>query len=292
MRLGGLDRAWLWVLIPWLVLLWYPLRWGFPIWSSPGSPFFFQMFVPFGAAYLVWARREDWKRTTAELAELFPDPNSPKRRGNLLLVVLGALVLLLAFLMAMPPLGLLALWLMLTGGVFYLYGPFLLRVVLAPLGFLLLSVPPPAGGGAKLVNGFQGIGASVVGQALPLLGVKVRILWGAITLLSSGYRLEISPSYTGLGVFFFVMVASLLLILLRQPSVWKGLVYLILTAGITCVMSILRLVVVALVARANPILAGNFYQIPALPTMLFSLFLSYVLGKRLLKSLVREELVV
>lgn len=288
----ALDRAWLWILVPALALLWNPVRWGLVSWTSPGSPLFFQLFVPFGAAYLAWTRRDDWRRTTAELSELFPDPTSPKRVGNLFFVFAGAGLLLLAFLTAMPPLGIGALWLLLLGGIFYLYGPFLLRVVLAPLGFLLLAVPLPAGTLSRLVNGFQGVAASVTGQALTLFGVKVRILWGALTLLSSGYRLEITPSYTGLGVFFFVMVTSLLLILLRRPPVWKALIYLSLTAGITCVASILRIVLLALVARSNPLLATSFYEIPALPTILVALGLSYGVGGRLLKPQVREELVV
>lgn len=282
----------LWGIVPITALLWFPLRWGFATWSTPGTPLLFQVFVPLGAAYIAWSRREEWQRTQTELRELFPDPMSPKRVGNLSVVVLGGLVFLVSFLTAIPPLALFSLWLLLVGGIFYLYGPFLLRVVLAPLGFLLLGTPPPVGALSRLVNAFQGITAGVAGQALGLLGVKVRIVWGSITLLSTGYRLDISPSYTGLGVFFAMMVASLLLLFVKRVGVFRGAVYLLLAAVIACIANILRIVCLALIARSNPLLAPTLYQVPALPTLLIAFGLTYLLGNRLLRVRPREELTV
>ena len=56
--------------------------------------------------------------------------------------------------------------------------------------------------------------------------------------------------------------------------------------------SIFRIVLLALIARSNPLLATSLHQIPALPTILVALGLSYGVGGRLLKPQVREELVV
>jgi Transmembrane exosortase (Exosortase_EpsH) len=274
--------TWLWVLIPGLILLWTPFRLSVPVWLAPNSQVIFQAWIPAVVAFLWWSRRSEWNETANELVELFPDPRDPRRSGNLILVILGGIGLLLGLVASIPAASMFCLCLMICGACFALAGPFLLRVVLTPLLLLFLMVPFPSGVLQSLTLRFQMTGAAMLGGALELLATKNRVLFTDVTVQASGYTLQVTPSLSGLGTFFFAIVGTLAYIIWRRSSFGRGLVALIIAGFVSCVVSLLRLLVLGLIANGNRSLAETCVKIPALPAIVLIWGLTWFFTRRLL----------
>lgn len=274
--------TWLWVLLPGIVLLWAPFRLTVPVWLAPNSQVIFQAWIPLVVAFLCWSRRSEWRETAAELVELFPDPRDPRRSGNLVLVLLGGLGLLFGLVASIPAVSMFCLCLMVCGGCYALAGPFLLRVVLSPLLFLFLMVPFPSGLLQNLTLRFQMTGAAMLGGALELLATKNRVLFTDVTMQGSGYTLQVTPSLSGLGTFFFAVVGTLAYVIWRRSSFGRGLVALIIAGFVSCVVSLLRLLTLGLIANGNRSVAEICVKIPALPAILLIWGLTWFFTRRLL----------
>jgi Transmembrane exosortase (Exosortase_EpsH) len=273
---------WLWILLPGIALLWPPLRQCVPVWFGPGSQVVYQAFVPFVVIWLCWSRRTDWQRTQQELATLFPDPRDPRRSGNLSLVILGGVILLLGVLASLSSLSVFGLCLLIFGAVFAVAGPFLLRVILLPLLGLLLMIPFPSSLIQGIVIKYQLTGAAMLGGALELLGTKNRVLGPEVTLQASGHSLFVTPSLSGVGTFFFAIMGTLAYLLWKRSAFGRGLVALVIASFISCLVSLLRLLILGQVVNSNPALADIFQKVPALPAIVSVWGLTWFFTRKLL----------
>jgi exosortase/archaeosortase family protein len=278
------QRHWFLILLPLIVILIYPLRWCSAQWFSGESQWYFQPWAIVLALLWIALRHEALTRTLNELAELFPDPNSAQRRGNLSIVVLGLLTMLFAYIAAMPPLAIFSLILLIVGILFYLYGPFLVRSVSGPLLLLLLGIPWPSSITSSIVEMMQRRAASVVGQTLSLFGVPVRALGTTITFSANNYTVNVTPSYSGLGVFFFVLLTTFWWTRVHRVPFVKTVAALALAIFVVCITNILRLVIVVLAGRSSSETADGLYGISALPAILIDLIVLYVAIGWLVKS--------
>jgi len=129
--------------LPIALASWEPLRSAALAWLGPGEQASWQMAVPFGSLLIVCNRMGDAKRTANELSLLFPDRDSPQRRGSVALLVLGCVLLFLAHLSVSPPAGMLGIVCICAGWTLRQFGPFVFRVLLPAFLFLLLVVPVP-----------------------------------------------------------------------------------------------------------------------------------------------------
>jgi Transmembrane exosortase (Exosortase_EpsH) len=198
------------------------------------------------------------------------------------MVILGGLGLLFGLVSSVPAASTFFLCIMIFGACLALAGPFLLRVVLTPLLYLLLMIPFPSSVIQALVVRFQLTGAAMLGGALELLSTKNRVLGPEVTMQSTGYPLTVSPSLSGVGTFFFAITATLAYLLWRRSSFGRGLVALIITAFISCLVSVLRLLILGEVASSNPSMADLLGKIPALPAILIVWALTWLFTRKLL----------
>lgn len=259
------------------------------MWFGPGSQTVFQAWVPFVVALLCWGRRDEWQRTREELESLFPDARDPRRSGNVFLVILGGAILLVGLLSALPSLSALGLVVMTVGAIYMLFGPFLLRVVITPLLFLLLMIPFPSGLMQALTVRYQFTGAAMLGGALELLSVKNRVLGPEVTLQASGQALGITPSLGGLGTFFFTILGTLAYLIWRRISIGRGLVALIIAGFLSCLVSVLRLLLLGYLTSNAPAVSETLQKVPALPTILIALALTWVFTRKLLSPRPRVQ---
>ena len=58
-----LLRRWVWVLLPFSIILGFLISSGASLWFGEGSQLFFQACVPVGAILIAWSYREDWNQT-------------------------------------------------------------------------------------------------------------------------------------------------------------------------------------------------------------------------------------
>ena len=274
-KFSQLLWRWGWIIIPFFILLGFLLRSSASLWFGGGSQLFFQVCVPFGAILLAWARREDWSRTHEELATLFPNPKDARRAGNIVLVILGGVLFLMSQVGSMPPLMIFSVWLILVGTIWYLSGPFLLRVMLTPLAFLLLAIPPPIGLFSGIVQKFQLVSASMLGGTLGLIGIKTRIQGAIVVIQDVGHTILISPTLSGVGIFCFVLVSTVCYLGWRRSTFLRGLLVLIIAVFITCLANVFRLTFLGIIARITPnfakLLENQLLFLPTITTVLLSL---------------------
>lgn len=275
---------WLWVAVPLLILLAQPLRWSVGVWFENESQLYYQAWVLVLAGLWAAALRPELARTTAELAQVFPDPQSPQRRGNLIFVVLGVVLFLISYLTMMPLFSLLALPVVLGGAVFFLFGPFLLRALAGPLLLLFLSAPLPSSLAGGIVQYIQLRSASFAGLALPTFGVTNRIQGITVTMSSNNEIFTVSPSYSGVGVFLFVLLVSFWWTRVHRVALVKTIVLILIAGGIGIFSNILRLLVTASLAANNSALFALCYPINAAPVIALDIALLFWIGRSLVTA--------
>lgn len=295
-RISSTWEHWLWLMVPSIFLTLFSLRGTIPTWFSSNSQLFFQAFVPLGTVLLAWSYRSEWQTTLVELEALFPDPKNPRRSGNLALVIVGGLLLLTGQLMALPLLLSFSLWLLLIGTLYYIFGPFLVRVMLAPLLFLLTMTPPPVGLFQGIVGQFQLIGAAMTSGVLELLGIKTRVQGTFLTIYGSGHNTIVTPTLGGVGIFCFVLLSTLCYLLWHRVSFFRSILVLIIAAFITCIINLLRLVILGALPRISvtfaEIVEGPLAFVSTLFTIAGILYVTFKFSKKLLKRRVQQKEIV
>jgi hypothetical protein len=295
-KFSQLLRRWVWVIFPFFILLGFLLRSGAGLWFGEGSQLFFQVCVPAGAALLAWSRRDEWNRTHEELTTLFPNPKDARRSGNIVFVIVGGALLLMSQIGAMPPLMIFSIWVMVVGAIWYLFGPFLLRVMLTPLAFLLLAIPPPIGLFSGIVQKFQVISASMMGSTLGLIGVKTRIQGAIVVIQDAGHTIFIYPTLSGVGIFCFVLVSTICYLGWRRSPFLRGLVVLVVAAFVTFLGNALRLTLLGIIARITPdfakLLENQLLFIPTILTTYLCLLVIHAFCKKILRSHIRNQEIV
>ncbi len=105
-------------------------------WSQPSSPLFFEPFVPFFCAALLWQDR-------ARLSEAWQMTPRNKRRGSPWLLYLGFLLVLVSHLVHVLTVAAIGLIAVAAGIIYYGYGALVLKASRRALLFALLFAPPP-----------------------------------------------------------------------------------------------------------------------------------------------------
>jgi hypothetical protein len=149
------GREWQWLVIGAIYLLgWYtpftdhgsagdgPLRWCWETWGTLRYSFGFQPYVPLAVGVVLWARREEIHRFwRTRVASKF-SPEHPRRRGNLIPLVIGCLLLVIAHLVQVKGVGVGAMIVVTYGIAYRMYGPMMLRGPLFwPLALIWLIMP-------------------------------------------------------------------------------------------------------------------------------------------------------
>jgi hypothetical protein len=160
---------WYGLFVAFWLAFYVPARWLWGlIWGVPGSAVSWQIIVPFCVLALVWASRSAvfsvWKR--------------PKNRGMMghpVFFIIGWLLYLLSLLFQGPLPAFLGLVLMTWGGIYWLFGPVLMRSVLMPFFFSLLVIPPPQSLPARVKVLLQLGLARIVRPMLNRIGIPTNI---------------------------------------------------------------------------------------------------------------------
>lgn len=255
---------WLFVLAPFLLLLWQPLRWCAILWFSADSQLAYQAFIPLGAAALAWTRRDAMDAISQDLARLFPDPDSPQRRGHLAPLILAASLFVAAYVAVMPPLAILAALLTLAALVYRLYGPFLLRPLAVPLLYLLLAIPLPNVLVRRAVGVLQNLAAIFVGQALSVAGTPALPQGSAVALRDTSVTLPIAPGQSGLLLTLASVAACLLWIGVRPTPRPRALLLLILSVTVPEAVNLAGLF---LIGKIVAVRAEYLHTLVAIPSV-------------------------
>ncbi|MDX1932986.1 MAG: archaeosortase/exosortase family protein, partial [Capsulimonadales bacterium] len=140
-RVWNEQRHWLVPLVPFLFLLYRPIRLAWGTWFGAGSPLTIQAFVPLLAVYLAWEQRHTYAAAYRDFHLMLP-AGSKHRRGTIWPLLFSCLLMLVAAVAIVPSLIVLAFVLMVISVIYYVFGWFVLRMLWAPLTFLLLMTPP------------------------------------------------------------------------------------------------------------------------------------------------------
>ena len=287
-RVTLLLQRWWWLLVPALILFSIMLQGLTPSWFTSESQLQFGALVPPLTVFLIWSRRQDWSRTSQELEELFPNPRDARRSGSPVLLFIGCIGILIAQITALSQLTVISFWLLVVGTIFHLFGPFLLRVVAAPLLYALLTVPPPMGLALIVVRQFELTGAAMLGSSLGLFGIKTRAAGPTVILQDSGHVFLVGGSQSGVGVFLCVLTITLAYLIWRRAPLGKSLVVMIVAGLGTGILGLVRNILLGLIGQlsdaALTILENSFALVPALITLLASLVFVHVFSKKLLRT--------
>ena len=281
-------QRWWWLLVPALILFSVTVRGLVPLWFNSESQLLFGGLVQVLTVFLIWSRRDDWNQTSHELEELFPNPRDARRSGSPVLLILGGIAILVAQVAALSQLTVISFWLLVVGTIFYVFGPFLLRVVAIPLLYALLAIPPPMGLALGIVRQFELTGSAMLGGALGLFGIKTRVSGPTVTLQDSGHIILVGGSQSGVGVFLCVLTITLAYLIWRRAPLGKSLVVMIVAGFGACVLGLVRNVLLGLIGQlsdaALTLLEDRLALVPALLTLLASLMFVYVACKKLLRA--------
>ncbi len=230
--------------VPTLLLLFALVQLCRNVWFGEGAPLGYQAFLPLGAIALAWHRRFDLKTISAELSTLFPDPNHSKRRGTVVLAVFGGLLLLAGILASLPPLGLFGFLLLAVGIVLALWGPFILRGLVGPLGFLaLMLIPPPmAGITGRFGIEFQLRSTAFTGYVLRALKKDAHIQGSTLTV-GGQTPIDIPASFSGLEILLATLAFSVLVVLWHRLRIGAALLVFFTAIALSLVVNLVRVLI-------------------------------------------------
>jgi exosortase len=272
------QRSWLMLSLLLLVLLYRPFTWFWQIWSTPDSPLSYQPLVPIGAAWLAWLERSKVRALYAELAYLFPE-DSPKRRGKLWPTLSGCFLMIVAYLMTVPPLAMIALLLMIVGVIYYAYGPHILASLGRPLSFLLAMAPVPNVIVSMATQKLQLGCAAVAGQILHFFYAEVKVVGTFIQL--PGYALEVVGPCSGVSILFPVLAMTLWLAMVRRIPVLPSLLMLSVGAALSLIMNVLRIVMMGVIGVYNPTLAQTLHDTNSIAFTALAFYLTFLFANLL-----------
>jgi hypothetical protein len=281
------ERHWVYLLIPVVILVLYTYTLARKSWGEFDSSLILQPFVPILAAWLVLQRREQLAALYRDLAFAFPD-DSPKRRGNVWGLAAGCLLLALSSFAMLAPMALLGLIIAVAGGVYLLYGPFILRALWQPLLFLLIMVPPPAGILARLTGIFQMLGALVTTHLFSLIYPKTE-QQGIRVLVNGAVPLDITPPLSGASIVVPLLMLTLWLCILRRVRVAPSLVILIFATLIGVALNLVRLLALGIISVNSPQLGELLLRAPSWLLVAVGFYATFLVMKRITAPRRRPE---
>lgn len=240
------ERHWLWVIVPMLALTALAASWCRNAWTAFDNALTFQPFTPLIAFVLAWSRRIEIRELQKEMTFLFPE-NSPKRRGKLWPVLMGGFLMLLAVVTTAPTIGLFGLVTVFVGGFYYIYGPFLARLLWLPFTMLYFMVPIPLGFLDKIAIPLKIGGLVVATQVLEAIVPGTHPRYGVIGL--PHYELVVGSSLCGLNVLLTALFLTLSFCLIRYVKANYTLILMAVTAAIATILNFVRIILTGLIGN-------------------------------------------
>ena len=241
------EPRWLALFLLALLLLVQPTIWLMSTWFNWHSAFFAQPLVLLGAFLIGYSRRVDVKKTYEELLELFLE-DSPKRRGNLLGIIMGGMIAFIGHLLRMDFVAILGFVIVVNGIIFYFYGPFILRAVFPALLFLCFLIPLPK----TIVNLFQiGFQNATYSFLSPIFKTN------SFTIEMPNFLMPIDALASGLHLFIPLFIFAVGWALYKRYRFSNILVMLTLAILGSLFINVIRVMITCWIGSANPDI-GNF----------------------------------
>lgn len=203
-------------------------------WNEPDYSHGF--LIPVIAAYLVWER---WPRLRSQ-------PVAPAAAG-LGVLIAGVAIFVLATMAAELFVMRASLLIVLAGLILYLLGRAYLRVLVFPLAFLVLMVPPPAIVFNAITFPLQLVAASAATTSLQLLDVPVFREGNIITLANT--KLEVVEACSGVRSLLALVALATTFAYFTQAGVWRRTVLIVSAVPIAIVANATRVAGTGLLAH-------------------------------------------
>jgi exosortase/archaeosortase family protein len=240
------EPRWGILLVLLLLLLVQPTIWLTGTWFDWHSPFFAQPLVLLGALLIGYSRRDEVEKTARELAELFP-PESPKRRGNVAVVVFGGMIALMGHVLRMDFVAILGFVVVFTGIIFYFYGPFVLKSLGSALFFLCFLIPLPKTVTGLLQVGFQNGTYSCLSPFFKTNSFNIE---------TGNFVMAIDALASGLHLFIPLAIFCLGWALYKRYSLYNTLIMLALSTLLSLFVNVFRVMLTCWLGSANPDIGG------------------------------------
>ena len=182
-------------------------KWASEAWNSENNQEHSWFILPI-AIGLLWYHR----------AELQRAPRQPSNAG-LAWVAAGVLTFILAVRTLQPRIAILALPLLLYGGVRYLWGRQTARVFIFPCLFLLFMVP--VGGFVQGTVSLQLFVSSSVKVLSSFIGVRIEAVGTTLRALDGSFNFDIAEGCSGIRSLMAMITLSALYVHFTQRETWK-----------------------------------------------------------------------
>jgi exosortase len=190
--------------------------------------------------------------------ELRAAPKVPSN-GGLAFVGLGLGLFLFGVRCLQPRFALCALPLLIYGGVRFLWGRAVGRILIFPCLFLLFMIP--VGGFVQGTVSLQLLVASSVKALSAMIGVKIGSIGTSLRALDGTFNFEIAEGCSGIRSLMAMTMLSALYVHFTQKEVWKQIVIFAGSIFFALIGNIGRIFSVIVVARfINPQIAGSIYH--------------------------------
>jgi exosortase len=211
---------------------------------------------------------------------------APKEGSNtgLVFVAIGIILFVLGARCLQPRLALGSLPFLIYGGVFYLWGKQVARIILFPCAFLIFLIP--FGAIEQATFRLQFVITSAIGFLCRIVGLHIDAVGTTLTATDGRFNFMIAEGCSGIRSLTAMAMITAIFVHLTQDRLWKKIVIFAFSVVFAVVGNIGRLFTVVLVAKfIDPKLASGiyhdysgwfFFPIALLAMYFFSKLLNYI----------------
>ena len=186
---------------------------------------------------------------------------APKEGSNtgLVFVAIGIILFVLGARCLQPRLALGSLPFLIYGGVFYLWGKQVARIILFPCAFLIFLIP--FGAIEQATFRLQFVITSAIGFLSKLVGLHIDAVGTTLTATDGQFNFMIAEGCSGIRSLTAMAMITAIFVHLTQDRLWKKIVIFVFSIVFAVVGNIGRLFTVVLVAKfIDPKLAAGIYH--------------------------------
>ena len=186
---------------------------------------------------------------------------APKEGSNtgLVFVAIGIILFVLGARCLQPRLALGSLPFLIYGGVFYLWGKQVARIILFPCAFLIFLIP--FGAIEQATFRLQFVITSAIGFLSKLVGLHIDAVGTTLTATDGQFNFMIAEGCSGIRSLTAMAMITAIFVHLTQDRLWKKILIFIFSIVFAVVGNIGRLFTVVLVAKfIDPTLAAGIYH--------------------------------
>jgi exosortase len=186
---------------------------------------------------------------------------APKEGSNtgLVFVAIGIILFVLGARCLQPRLALGSLPFLIYGGVFYLWGKQVARIILFPCAFLIFLIP--FGAIEQATFRLQFVITSAIGFLSKLVGLHIDAVGTTLTATDGRFNFMIAEGCSGIRSLTAMAMITAIFVHLTQNRLWKKIVIFVFSIVFAVVGNIGRLFTVVLVAKfIDPKLAAGIYH--------------------------------